>query len=46
MRLLRVGVLAAQCTACGRAQWQERPIPLELDHINGDRTDNRLEKSA
>ncbi|MHA2281531.1 MAG: HNH endonuclease signature motif containing protein [Promethearchaeota archaeon] len=29
------------CETCGRKTWQGQPIPLELDHINGDRTDNR-----
>ena len=24
-------------------EWQGKPIPLELHHINGDNTDNRLE---
>lgn len=42
-RLVREGVLAAECAACERHEWQGRPIPLELDHINGDRTDNRLQ---
>lgn len=31
------------CETCGRKTWQGYPIPLELDHINGDRTDNREE---
>jgi len=26
------------------AEWLGQPIPLELEHANGDRTDNRLEK--
>ena len=43
LRLLRDGVLAHRCACCGLSEWQGRPIPLELDHINGDRTDNRLE---
>ena len=42
-RLIDEGVLAAVCACCGLAEWNCRPIPLELDHINGDRTDNRLE---
>ena len=25
-----------------RTRWQEQPIPLELDHINGNNADNRL----
>jgi hypothetical protein len=39
-RLLEEGV-AAECSICGRSEWDGRPIPLEVDHINGDRTDNR-----
>ncbi|MEA3056309.1 MAG: hypothetical protein QOD30_1741 [Actinomycetota bacterium] len=35
--------MAARCQHCGRAQWRCRPIPLELDHVNGDPTDNRFE---
>lgn len=42
-RLLREGIFAHRCACCGLADWEGRPIPLELDHINGDRTDNRLE---
>ncbi|MCW2678824.1 MAG: hypothetical protein JWM62_225 [Frankiales bacterium] len=42
-RLLREQVLEACCAACGRDTWEGAPIPLELDHLNGDRTDNRLE---
>lgn len=43
LRLLREGVLEPRCACCGLDSWQKQPIPLELDHINGDRTDNRLE---
>lgn len=42
MRLLREGIKKAQCEVCGRAAWNGRPIPLELDHKNGRRNDNRL----
>ena len=28
---------------CGLTQWNGKPIPLELHHINGDSTDNRIE---
>jgi hypothetical protein len=42
-RLIEEGVLAARCSRCGLAEWQGVPIPLELDHVNGDRRDNRLE---
>ncbi|MBR6362795.1 MAG: HNH endonuclease [Bacteroidales bacterium] len=30
------------CEACGLSEWQGRPIPLEIHHINGNNTDNRL----
>jgi hypothetical protein len=42
-RLLAAGLLDCACAMCGRDRWNDEPIPLELDHINGDRTDNRLE---
>lgn len=40
-RMIDEGVFAHRCAACGRTTWQGQPIPLELDHINGDRRDNR-----
>ena len=42
-RLLEDRVLEHACASCGRKDWEGRPIPLELDHINGARRDNRLE---
>jgi hypothetical protein len=42
-RLLAAGLLDCACAMCGWDTWNGEPIPLELDHINGDRTDNRLE---
>lgn len=42
-RLFREGLKEKHCEECGWAQ--ETPdgyLPLELDHINGDRHDNRL----
>lgn len=42
-RLVESGLLKPRCDTCARTTWQQRPIPLELDHISGDRTDNRLE---
>ncbi len=42
-RLLRNGLLKAVCSKCKRTTWLDQPIPLELDHINGDNKDNRLE---
>lgn len=42
-RLINAGLKPACCEECGLTEWRGRPLPLELDHINGDNTDNRLE---
>ena len=42
-RLLACGLLLHECSSCERADWEGAPIPLELDHVNGDRSDNRLD---
>ena len=41
-RLLSEGMMSHQCVKCLRTRWNEHPIPLELDHINGNNADNRL----
>jgi hypothetical protein len=33
-----------QCQGCGLSEWMERPIPLELHHIDGD-TDNNSQEN-
>jgi hypothetical protein len=43
MRLISEGLKEKRCEGCGGEEWKGYPIPLELDHINGNRTDNRLE---
>jgi len=40
--LLEQKVLEPVCSDCGLSSWRGRPIPLELDHRNGDRHDNEL----
>ena len=44
-RLLKEGLKEHKCEnpECGLSEWHSLPIPLQLHHINGDRTDNRLE---
>jgi hypothetical protein len=42
-RLVKEGVLQRRCSCCWLERWLGGPIPLELDHINGDSRDNRLE---
>lgn len=43
VRLIRLGIKEARCEICGVAEWNQRPAPLELDHRNGIKTDNRIE---
>ena len=44
-KLLKAGLLKEECynPDCGLTQWLGQKIVLQLDHINGDRTDNRIE---
>ena len=41
-RLLSEGIFAPICSSCKNTEWLGQPIPLELDHIDGNRSDNRL----
>lgn len=45
IRLLREGLLEPKCYAvdCGLTEWKGKPISLQLDHINGDNLDHRIE---
>jgi len=42
-RLLKEGLKEYKCECCGNTEWNGQPIPLQLHHINGIRTDNRIE---
>jgi Zn finger protein HypA/HybF involved in hydrogenase expression len=42
-RLLAEGLKQHKCECCGITEWNRKPAPLELDHINGNHHDNRLE---
>ena len=42
-RLVAEGLKENRCEECGIDSWCGRPLPLALDHINGDHLDNRLE---
>lgn len=42
-RLIEAGLKAARCEVCNGSDWMGRAIPLEVDHLNGNNTDNRLE---
>ena len=40
---IRWGILKLQCENCGIVEWQGKPAPIQLDHINGVNYDHRLE---
>ena len=42
-RLFKEKYFEQKCYKCGLIKWLEQPAPLELEHINGDRFDNRIE---
>ena len=42
-RILLDGLLEQKCSICGISEWQGKPLVLQLDHINGDNRDNRIE---
>jgi len=42
-RMLKEGILENICSECGIGEWNGKPIGLELDHINGVRTNHKLE---
>lgn len=42
-RLIREGLLEYRCYKCGIKDWNGEDITLQLDHVSGERTDNRLE---
>jgi hypothetical protein len=41
-RLLAAGFVEPKCSRCNLAEWLGQPIPLELDHIDGDNSNNDL----
>ena len=41
-RILEEGIKEHKCECCGLSEWLGQPIPLELHHIDGDRTNNVL----
>lgn len=43
LRLIAEGIKKHKCECCGITEWMGEPTPIELDHINGNNRDNRLE---
>lgn len=42
-RLIRVGFKESRCECCGNNEWNGKPIPTELHHIDGNHDNNALE---
>lgn len=41
-KLLNAGLFEHKCYSCGLTEWLGKPIPLELEHIDGVRDNNTL----
>lgn len=42
-RLIKAGLLCGPCSVCGQGDvWNGKPLVLQLEHKNGEKTDNRL----
>ena len=42
-RLIKEGIKISKCECCGLTTWLNKPIALELHHINGIKDDLRIE---
>lgn len=43
-RIIAAGLMEYKCAICGNTgEWLDKPLTLQLDHINGNPTDHRLE---
>ena len=42
-RLVQAGLKENRCEICGITEWLDKPLNMELHHVNGDGKDNRLE---
>lgn len=41
-RLIKEGLKEAKCECCGLTEWNNKPAPLELDHKDGNHSNNDL----
>jgi Zn finger protein HypA/HybF involved in hydrogenase expression len=42
-KLIREGVLESRCSECGIHDWRNKPLVIQIDHVNGNKDDWRLE---
>ena len=43
LRLIREGLFEPKCYNCNLTSWRGHPVPLELEHKNGNPQDNSLD---
>lgn len=43
IRIIKEGLLEHKCYRCRNREWLGKPIPLELEHKNGNKFDNRIQ---
>lgn len=43
VKLVKENLIEDKCAICGISSWMNKPITLQLHHINGNHYDNRLE---
>lgn len=43
LRLISENIFEHKCSSCDLNTWKDRPIPLELDHIDGNHSNNNLD---
>ena len=41
-KLIKENMIEVVCSCCKLTEWMGKPIPLELDHIDGDNTNNEF----
>jgi hypothetical protein len=43
LRLILEGLKTYKCECCGISEWNGKPAPIELDHIDGNRHNNTID---
>lgn len=43
LKLIEEGLKAHRCEVCNRTHWNEKPIPIQLHHLDGNSTNNVFE---
>lgn len=43
LRLIKENYFEMKCYSCENVEWMGKPIPLELEHKNGNNSDHRIE---